>query len=159
MFKKWGVAFAVGLVVTSLAMTVGSTASAADDEDDPSVDPSLLAGEFLGNWTFQAGSQITSPCLSTPIDLNTRSAAITAGAGASDIVADVQGCKIPFTQTDASNAKLKATTNCTLTNEGTSYSVRVTSATLSLASGTITVKGGGTANVFCSVSLSGTATK
>ncbi|WP_394825343.1 hypothetical protein [Pendulispora albinea] len=161
MFKKWGIAVVVGLAVASLGMTVGNTAFAADDEieEDPSA-PSLLADPFVGTWNFQSGSQISSPCLSTPIDLNTRSADITPGASAGEVVANVQGCKIPFVETDATHAKLKATTSCTLTEGGTSYNVRITSATLALASnGVLSVNGAGTANIFCSVKLTGTAVK
>ena len=136
-------------------MTTGTTASAASEGKAP-----LLADAFLGTWTFQSGSQVASPCLSTPVDLSAKAADVTAGATATDIVADVQGCQIPFTETDATHASLKAQTNCQLSDGTTTYSVSVTSASLSVdANGVLTASASGTADIFCSISLNGTATK
>jgi len=157
MFKKWSIAIVLGLVTSSFGLTVGSTASAADDIDDQE---KTLASAFVGTWTFQAGSNASSPCLSTPIDLSAKQSEVTAGAAANEVVADVQGCKIPFVESDATHAKLKARTQCQLTDGSTTYSVNVTSATLALDSnGVLSVEGAGTANIFCSVKLTGTAVK
>ncbi|WP_394845885.1 hypothetical protein LZC95_00290 [Pendulispora brunnea] len=159
MFKKWSIAFVLGLVTASFGLTVGSTASAADDVVDQDEEEDF-ASAFIGTWTFQAGSNASSPCLSTPIDLANKSSEVTAGANANEVVADVQGCKIPFVHTDATHAKLKARTSCKLTDGSTTYNVNVTSATLALgANGVLSVEGAGTANVFCSVKLTGTAVK
>jgi len=155
MFKKWSIAFGLGVAVSTLGITLGSTAS-ADDMQGP-----FATDAFIGTWTFQSGSQVTSPCLSTPIDLNAAQATIAAGSTSGTLVATVQGCQIPFTESDASNAKLTKSTSCTLTDpsSGTSYAVNVTSGNLSLSGGVLTVSGAGTAEIFCSVSLTGTATQ
>jgi len=62
---------------------------------------------------------------------------------------------------DASHAALSNNTNCTFTDpsSGTSYSVSITKGSLSLTNGVLTVSGSGTADIFCSITLTGTATQ
>ncbi len=155
MFKKWSIAFGLGVAATSLCITLGTSKASADTEVEP------FADAFLGNWTFQSGSAATSPCLSSPIDLTGATGSITAGSSAGHITATVQGCAIPFTESDASHATLSNNTNCTFTDpsSGTSYSVSITKGSLSLANGVLSVSGSGTADIFCSITLKGTATQ
>jgi len=149
MFKKWSAALVLGVTTASF----GITASAEESN-------TLLDDAFVGTWTFQSASQVSSPCLSTPLDLSGKALAVSAGSAAGEVVADVQGCKIPFTETDATHAKLKQRTSCQLTDGSTTYNVDVTDANASIdANGVLHADASGTANVICSIKLTGTATK
>ncbi|WP_394834829.1 hypothetical protein LVJ94_50865 [Pendulispora rubella] len=149
MFKKWSAALVLGVATASF----GITASAEESN-------TLLEDAFLGTWTFQTGSQVTSPCLSSAFDLTGKAGEVTAGSAAGEIVVTVQGCKIPFVETDATHAKLKQRTQCELSDGSTTYNVDVTGANASIdASGVLHADATGTANIFCSIKLTGTATK
>ncbi|WP_394846376.1 hypothetical protein LZC95_02790 [Pendulispora brunnea] len=132
-------------VVLAIAGFAG-TAYADDDVD---------ADAYLGHWTFQSGSKITSPCSPDVVDTTGKAFDLAAGAAAHELTTTVQGCAITLVETDATHAKLKASTECTLPN-GTK--ITFTSAAFNLTGSTLGVELVGRSGL-CTITQKGTAHK
>ncbi|WP_394835173.1 hypothetical protein LVJ94_52610 [Pendulispora rubella] len=139
------------LVIIFAVVGLSGTAFASEDSDD-------AASAFLGHWTFQSGSKVTSPCSSDVIDQTGKTFDVTAGAAAGEILTKVQDCPLTYIQTDATHAKLKESTACTLSGGSSPINVTFTSATMVLNGTTLTTELTGRSGL-CTVTLKGTALK
>ncbi|WP_394845710.1 hypothetical protein LZC95_52860 [Pendulispora brunnea] len=139
------------LVIAFALVGLTGTAFASEDSED-------AASAFLGHWTFQSGSKVTSPCSADVVDETGKTFDITAGAAAGELVTKVQDCPLTLVETDATHARLKESTACTLSGGSSTINVTFTSAAFTLNGTTLSAELNGRSGL-CTVTLKGTALK
>ncbi|WP_394828528.1 hypothetical protein [Pendulispora albinea] len=120
---------------------------------------SALAADsaFVGHWTFQSGSKATTPCSAGYLDETGKAFDLTPGSAPGEFLSSFDGCTLTMVESDASHARLKNATSCTLSDGSTSYNVTFTSSTLVLdGSGVLSVELNGNSGI-CALTVKGTA--